>query len=122
MIENIQTMEELQEIFVKKDYKYYFIDFFTDWCGPCKMIAPYFKSLSTEYSDILFIKINADEAEDLVSYFQVQGLPTFLLIDHDTKIMEKVVGANQQKIKSVLDQTLFQSKNIFDTSDITYTM
>lgn len=45
------------------------IDFFADWCGPCKRVAPVFVELSEKYTDIVFLKVDVDEAEQIASAF-----------------------------------------------------
>ena len=54
------------------------IDFFADWCGPCKKIAPEYEKLSQKYADIVFLKIDADESDKLAESFNINALPTFL--------------------------------------------
>ena len=56
------------------------VDFYADWCGPCKSMAPILKQLKTELKDsISIIKINVDNNQELSSKYQVQGVPTFII-------------------------------------------
>ncbi|RXP61887.1 thioredoxin [Lutibacter sp. HS1-25] len=56
------------------------IDFYADWCGPCKSMAPILKQLKSELQDkISIIKINVDNNQSLASKYQVQGVPTFII-------------------------------------------
>ncbi|MBL7729929.1 MAG: thioredoxin [Chitinophagaceae bacterium] len=58
------------------------IDFYADWCGPCKMVAPVLEELSEEYKDrIIIYKVNTDAEMELSSVFGIQSIPTFLFID-----------------------------------------
>jgi thioredoxin len=57
-----------------------FIDFWADWCGPCKMVAPSVKQLAREFSGrITVVKVNVDQQPDVASRFQVQGIPALML-------------------------------------------
>lgn len=56
------------------------VDFYADWCGPCKMLAPVLQEVkSVLQDDVKIIKINVDEYESLASEFMVRGVPTMLL-------------------------------------------
>jgi thioredoxin 1 len=56
-----------------------FVDFFAEWCGPCKMTGPIIDQLSETHKDITFYKVNVDENGDLASQFSVFSIPTFVI-------------------------------------------
>ena len=57
------------------------VDFYADWCGPCKSMAPILKQLKLELKDgVSIIKINVDNNQPLAAKYQVQGVPTFIII------------------------------------------
>lgn len=63
------------------------IDFYADWCGPCKSMAPVLKQLKTELKDsISIIKINVDTNQALAAKYQVQGVPTFMVFRQGKQI------------------------------------
>jgi thioredoxin len=70
----------------EKDWKYAgtlpaIIDFYADWCGPCKMVAPVLEELSEEYKDrMVFYKVNTEKEMELSAVFGIQSIPTFLFI------------------------------------------
>lgn len=68
------------------------VDFFADWCGPCKMIAPIVEEIAAEFSNLKVIKINADSAQELMRQFGIRGIPTLLLFK-DGKVIATKVGA-----------------------------
>ncbi|MCF2949401.1 thioredoxin [Paraglaciecola aquimarina] len=68
------------------------VDFFAQWCGPCKMIAPILDQLSTENDEIKIVKVDADEAQDLMVKFGIRGIPTLLLFK-DGELAATKVGA-----------------------------
>ncbi|MFW6362781.1 MAG: thioredoxin [Spirochaeta sp.] len=60
------------------------IDFYADWCGPCKMVAPILEELSTEYDGKIDIyKVNTDEQQELSAAFGIQSIPSILFIPTD---------------------------------------
>ncbi|MGJ8682262.1 thioredoxin [Paraglaciecola sp.] len=68
------------------------VDFFAQWCGPCKMISPLLDKLSNEKDDIKIVKIDADESQELMARFGVRGIPTLLLFK-DGELAKTKVGA-----------------------------
>lgn len=83
------------------------VDFYADWCGPCKMMSPVIEELSTQYEGKAKIgKLNVDQNGATAQKYKVMSIPTILLIK-DGQVVETLVGAvpKQQleaKIKSVL--------------------
>ena len=78
------------------------IDFFADWCGPCKKIAPEYEKLSQKYSDIVFLKIDADESGKLAESFNINALPTFLFLNKGN-IVKRLEGANLVELTKNVD-------------------
>ncbi|KYN19855.1 Thioredoxin-2, partial [Trachymyrmex cornetzi] len=56
------------------------IDFFAVWCGPCKMIGPLIEELSKEMLDVVFLKVDVDECEDIAAEYEISSMPTFVFI------------------------------------------
>ena len=61
---------------------YVVIDFFAEWCGPCKMQGPVLEQLSTKYQDIKWCKIDIDENASLAAKFDVRSIPTVVFLIH----------------------------------------
>ncbi len=74
---------------VNKDWKYEgtvpcLIDFYADWCGPCKMVAPVLEELQTEYGDKLIIyKVDTEQERELAGMFGIQSIPSLLFVPVD---------------------------------------
>ena len=68
------------------------IDFYANWCGPCKMLAPFVEEIAEERSDIKVGKVNVDEQPELASQFNVISIPT-LVVMKDGKIVNQSLGA-----------------------------
>src|SRR5579885_227730 len=85
--------EENFEKEVLKSDKPVFVDFYADWCGPCRIVSPIIEELSTEYSDkIKFVKINVDFAPDVSSRYNIMSIPT-LIIFKDGQPANIFIGA-----------------------------
>lgn len=68
------------------------VDFYADWCGPCRMTAPVIDELSNEKTDVKFVKVNVDENPDLAGQYQVFSIPTFIIFKNG-KPVHQFVGA-----------------------------
>ena len=81
------------------------VDFWAEWCGPCKMIAPLLDELADEYDGKVKIgKVNVDEQQSLAAQYGVRAIPT-LLIFNKGQITEQIVGAKGKRdLKASLDR------------------
>lgn len=69
------------------------VDFWANWCGPCKMIAPQLDALATEYAGkVKVMKVNIDDEREVTERFGIMSIPT-LLFFKDGKVVDQVVGA-----------------------------
>jgi thioredoxin len=69
------------------------VDFYADWCGPCRMVAPFIDSLATKFHQVLFVKVNVDEVQDVAQLCRVHAMPTFQLFLNGNKV-DEIVGAD----------------------------
>lgn len=83
------------------------IDFYADWCGPCKMMAPVVEKLAEKYKGKVKVgKVNSDDEPELAQMFQVMSIPNFVIIK-DGKVVDRVIGAvPQQALEEKLDAQL----------------
>ena len=81
------------------------VDFWAEWCGPCKMIGPVLDELAEEYSGRVKIgKVNIDEYQGLASEYGVRAIPTLLLF-HQGQVADQMVGLRSKRdLKSSLDR------------------
>lgn len=83
------------------------IDFFADWCMPCKMMAPVFENLSQQYKGKLkFAKVNTDEHQGIAAEFGIQGIPALVIMSKNKEIGRIVGFASESVLKNKIDQIL----------------
>jgi thioredoxin len=79
------------------------IDFYADWCNPCKTMLPIFEELKSLFTDIEFVKINIDESEE-AGKFGVTSIPTFILTRNNAEISRKNGVMTKEAFKNWLEQ------------------
>ena len=85
------------------------IDFYADWCGPCKMVAPVLEELSEQYKDQLVIyKVNTEKELELSSVFGIQSIPTFLFIPIDGDPLMQPGAFPKKVFQQVIEERLLQ--------------
>ena len=72
----IESMKEYDEILANN--KSVVVDFYADWCGPCKMIGPVLQEVSNEVTDVTFVKVNVDELGEIAQRYGVMSIPTLI--------------------------------------------
>ncbi|XP_051174579.1 thioredoxin-2-like [Leptopilina boulardi] len=103
MVLSIKDSAHLEEQLTAAGDKLVVIDFYATWCGPCKVIAPKIDEYSEEFPDVIFVKVDVDECDDIAVKYNVNSMPTFLFIKNNT-MLETVVGANAGKIKTTIEK------------------
>jgi len=83
------------------------VDFWAEWCGPCKMIAPIVAEIATEYGDKLKVgKLNIDDNPDTPVKYGVRGIPTLILFKNGEVSASKVGALTKSQLVSFLDENL----------------
>ncbi len=101
----LKTTQETFDADVLKNNKLVFVDFFADWCGPCKMSAPIIEDLSQDptYNHVEFMKIDVDANTDLASQLGVFSIPTFIAYYKGEPILRMTGAGPSEKFKEQLD-------------------
>ena len=88
---------------VKASTKPVLLDFYADWCGPCRMVSPLVDQIAEERADVAVGKVNVDEQPELAAQFGVMSIPT-LLVFKEGKLAQKAVGARpKEDLLALLD-------------------
>ena len=78
------------------------VDFFADWCEPCKMLSPIVDEVASENSDIKVVKVNIDESQDLAMKYQVMSIPTLVVIKEGKEINRSVGLIDKSEVISLI--------------------
>ena len=79
------------------------VDFYADWCGPCKMVAPIVAQIAEERTDVVVGKVNVDDSMELARMYKVVSIPT-LIVFKDGKASAQMVGfGSKQEILEMLN-------------------
>jgi len=81
------------------------VDFYADWCGPCKMISPVLEELSDDYAGkVNIVKINADNHPEILQKYGVRGLPTLMMFENGAPVGTAVGAQPASALKGFIDQ------------------
>ena len=94
--------EEFEEKVLKSDTKV-LVDFYADWCGPCKMLSPVVEKLAEENDSYAFFKMNVDEAENVSRKYGVMSIPTLLVFDKGEVVKTSVGFKSMEELKEFLE-------------------
>jgi len=119
MVKNLTT-EEFKELVsdytVNNEWKYNgkkpaILDFYAEWCNPCKMIAPILEELSVEYPNIDFYKVNTEEQNELAAVFSIQSIPSILFIPLTGQPQMAMGALPKEKFKKAITEILLLSSD-----------
>jgi len=119
-LEHLTKQTFLDKVFnfeVNKDWKFEgelpaIIDFYADWCGPCKMVAPILEELSTEYNGKINIyKIDTEAEQELAAAFNIRSIPSMLFIPMNGQPQMAVGALPKDALKNTISKVLLQEQN-----------
>ncbi|MBI4213779.1 MAG: thioredoxin [Chloroflexi bacterium] len=97
---------DFDEQVIKSD-KPVLVDFYAEWCGPCRVVGPMIEELAAEYDgEVRFAKVNIDDHPDLAVAYGVQSIPTLLFFKQGTPVRRAVGALPKQELRKLLDATL----------------
>ena len=84
-----------------------FVDFWAEWCGPCRMVGPIVEELSGDYDGkIKFVKVNVDEANELASKYNIFSIPTLIILNKGKIVAQQVGAASKETYKNMIDRAI----------------
>jgi thioredoxin 1 len=83
------------------------VDYWAEWCGPCKMIAPALDESAETYADRLSVaKVDVDQNQSLASRYHVRGIPTLMLFKHGEVVATKIGAVSKSQLAAFIDANL----------------
>ena len=94
---------------IKQSEKTVLLDFYADWCGPCKAIAPHLEEIAKEYAGKLYVyKINVDNDPEIANAFNIRGIPTMLFIPMEGRYTVKVGSMEKEELEQLVVENCFK--------------
>ncbi|MEY2921572.1 MAG: thioredoxin [Bacteroidota bacterium] len=106
-----QFLQDVFDYTTEKEWKYKgdkpaIIDFYADWCGPCKVVAPILEELSNEFPDVLIYKVNTEIEQELSAVFQIRSIPSMLFIPFDRQPMMQAGALPKSALIEIIEKEL----------------
>jgi thioredoxin 1 len=84
-----------------------FVDFWAEWCGPCRMVGPVVEELAKDYEGkVEFVKVNVDEANELAAKYNIFSIPTLMLLNKGQVVAQQVGAASKESYKNMIERAL----------------
>jgi thioredoxin 1 len=84
-----------------------FVDFWAEWCGPCRMVGPVVEELAKDYAGkVEFVKVNVDEANELAAKYNIFSIPTLMLLNKGQVVAQQVGAASKESYKNMIERAL----------------
>jgi thioredoxin 1 len=80
------------------------VDFWADWCGPCKMFAPTYESVSEQHEDVVFAKVDTEAQQDLAAAFQIRSIPTLMAFRDNVMIFSQAGALPEAALQDLVGQ------------------
>ena len=94
------TAETFEETIEKNEIV--IVDFWAEWCGPCKSFSPIYEEVSNEYEDIVFGKIDTEAQQELAAHFQIRSIPTLMIFREQVVLYSEAGMLNNSQLKEVI--------------------
>ena len=94
------TAQNFEETIEKNDIV--IIDFWAEWCGPCKSFSPIYEDVSKKHDDIIFGKIDTEAEQELGSHFQIRSIPTLMIFREQVVLFSQAGMLNAQQLEEVI--------------------
>ena len=82
------------------------VDFWAEWCGPCKMFAPTFEKVSEEHPEIVFAKVDTEDQQELAGYFNIRSIPTLMIFRDQIGIYSQPGALPEPAFRDLIDQAM----------------
>jgi thioredoxin 1 len=80
------------------------VDFWAGWCGPCKMFAPVYETVSADHPDVVFAKVDTEAQQELAAYFNIRSIPTLMIFRDQVGIFSQPGALPEPALRDLIEQ------------------
>ena len=85
-----------------KNFPLVIVDFYADWCPPCKAVAPKYAAMASDYPNVRFCKVNIDDVQEVAGEFDIKAIPAFVLSQNGSEV-NRFTGSDASKLAQLLE-------------------
>ena len=97
------TKDTFEDTIVNNDIV--IVDFWADWCGPCKTFAPTYEKISAKHEGVVFAKVDTEAEQELAAYFQIRSIPTLMIFREQIGIFSQPGALPETALEDLIEQT-----------------
>jgi len=97
------TKDTFEDTIVNNDIV--LVDFWAEWCGPCKMFAPTYEKVSEKHEGVVFAKVDTEAEQELAAYFQIRSIPTLMIFRDKIGIFSQPGALPETALEDLIEQT-----------------
>jgi len=97
------TKENFEEVITSNDTVV--VDYWADWCGPCKSFGPIFEKVSEDFPDAVFAKVDTQNEQEIASWFQIRSIPTLMIFREKVIVFSQPGALSEGALREVVSKT-----------------
>jgi thioredoxin 1 len=94
----VNNAEDFNEELTKYPNKQVIVDFWAEWCGPCRAVSPLLNEIESEDENVVLLKVNVDDNRALADTFHIQSIPTLMFFKNATQNAESIMGVTPKQV------------------------